>query len=226
MIDNVLKYWALLTATAIAVASVYNIGFFAPFGIHFMGLMDISNIVYLAAMVFPFLMALLLIILYASILSEEKDSLIHPLITFIKTRRWLPTVIAKTMVGSFVVGLPLGYNLGISLGYFAIWTFITTLLMGFILFTSWKRGNKLGVALFSFFMFVAIFAILLAGAWIGRYQAFSSPTLYSIMTKDSSFAQVRIVRSSSSGLLISSGERIMFLPIGEIKTITAMNVSP
>jgi hypothetical protein len=44
--DRLLKYWPLIAAGAIVLVSVFNIGYFSILGMHFIGVMDISNVVY------------------------------------------------------------------------------------------------------------------------------------------------------------------------------------
>lgn len=43
MLERLLKYWPIIAATALAIVSVFNIGYFAIIGLHFIGVMDLSN---------------------------------------------------------------------------------------------------------------------------------------------------------------------------------------
>jgi hypothetical protein len=52
MPERLLKYWPIIAASALAIVSVFNIGYFSVIGLHFMGVMDVSNIVYSVGLVF------------------------------------------------------------------------------------------------------------------------------------------------------------------------------
>jgi hypothetical protein len=52
MLERLLKYWPVITVSALAVVSVFNIGYFSILGLHFIGVMDLSNIVYSVGLVF------------------------------------------------------------------------------------------------------------------------------------------------------------------------------
>src|SRR5690242_7124422 len=52
MLERLLKYWPIIAAAALAIVSVFNIGYFTIIGLHFIGVMDLSNIVYAIGLVF------------------------------------------------------------------------------------------------------------------------------------------------------------------------------
>jgi hypothetical protein len=62
-------------------------------------------------------------------------------------------------------------------------------------------------------------AILFAGGWIAEREALESEVLYKITTKDTEYNNVRLVRTSSSGFIISRDRQIIFLPAGEVKSV-------
>src|SRR5258705_6089135 len=52
MLELLLKFWPVVTVAALAVVSVFNIGYFTTIGLHFIGVMDLSNIVYAVGLVY------------------------------------------------------------------------------------------------------------------------------------------------------------------------------
>ncbi|MEA2876881.1 MAG: hypothetical protein QOF14_2077 [Hyphomicrobiales bacterium] len=52
MLDKLLKYWPLVTVASLAIVSVFNVGYFSVIGLHFVGVMDLTNIVYSIGLVF------------------------------------------------------------------------------------------------------------------------------------------------------------------------------
>jgi hypothetical protein len=55
MLERLMKYWPIITVSAVTIVSVFNIGYFTIIGMHFLGVMDISNIVYAVGLVFGLL---------------------------------------------------------------------------------------------------------------------------------------------------------------------------
>jgi hypothetical protein len=45
VLDYLLKYWPLVTVAALALVSVFNVGYFGVIGMHFIGVMDLTNII-------------------------------------------------------------------------------------------------------------------------------------------------------------------------------------
>src|ERR1700738_288787 len=52
MLERLLKYWPIIAASALAIGSVFNIRHFTILGLLFVGVMDISNVVYAVGLVF------------------------------------------------------------------------------------------------------------------------------------------------------------------------------
>ena len=64
-----------------------------------------------------------------------------------------------------------------------------------------------------------LFTIFWIGAAVAHHEAFGSKTLYTVMTKDGVYDNVRLARSSSNGfsLLIARDKRVMYIPSGQVK---------
>ena len=68
-----------------------------------------------------------------------------------------------------------------------------------------------------------LFTIFWMRGWVADHHAFHSGTLYKVTTKDGEYDKVRLVRSSSSGFVISRDKQIIYLPAGEIKSIVLVS---
>src|ERR1043166_1120324 len=58
MFTSLLSYVPLASILAVALVSIFNIGYFTRVGLHFLGVMDISNLVYPIGLVFAILLGL------------------------------------------------------------------------------------------------------------------------------------------------------------------------
>jgi hypothetical protein len=58
MLENYSKYVPLLTLITLAIISAFNIGYFWKVGVHFIGVMDLTNVIYSFALLFPFVIVL------------------------------------------------------------------------------------------------------------------------------------------------------------------------
>ena len=65
-------------------------------------------------------------------------------------------------------------------------------------------------------------AIFWIGGNIADHEARFSNTTYKITTKDAEYSEARLVRSSSTGFIVSHDKRFMFVPSGEVKSIAQM----
>ena len=103
MLENISKYWALLTVTAFAIVSLFNIGYFYVIGLHFIGVMDLTNVIYSVGLVLGFLLPPLVALPIERIedfrrAAKEPDALIR----FFKPIKWTSwAVIAFFCVGLF-----------------------------------------------------------------------------------------------------------------------------
>jgi hypothetical protein len=59
MLDNISKATPAITLIAVAAFSIFNIGYFWKVGIHFLGVLDFSNLVYTFGLSMTFLFILL-----------------------------------------------------------------------------------------------------------------------------------------------------------------------
>jgi len=58
MPEKIREYWPFVSLIALAIVSIFNIGYFYRVGIHFIGVMDLTNIAYSFGLVFATLLAI------------------------------------------------------------------------------------------------------------------------------------------------------------------------
>jgi hypothetical protein len=113
-----------------------------------------------------------------------------------------------------------GSYFGFMLSYFVVWTGVFTSIMLAAEYHVFRATGSVsaGRTILAFWGLM-IFLVQL-GAWICTLQL-NSPQTFEVSTKDRTFANARIMRSSSSGFLIYSDEKVTYIPSGEIKSVTA-----
>jgi hypothetical protein len=63
--------------------------------------------------------------------------------------------------------------------------------------------------------------MIIVGGLIAKRQVSSNDVHYDIISKTGTFSDVRMVRSSSSGFIFSQLGRVMFVPMGEVRLVSA-----
>ena len=104
------------------------------------------------------------------------------------------------------------------------WSMIVGVACGFITFAIYQQNrrklNDRAIRYFALFIVVVVIGSYLAGSAQAEYQAFRTSTLYKITNKQGFDTVVRIIRASSSGLLVASTDRrIIFVPKEEYRQV-------
>jgi len=220
MLDRLLKLWPLLTVVSLTVVSVFNIGYFSIIGLHFIGVVDLTNIVYSVGLVFGFVIAPLMMF---------PDNLIEAL-KAVAAKPDAPYRLNKAMkyitavlVLSFTIGLFIHQPYISIMGLFAIYFVAACLISAGYAYAMWLHIGDIPPRIIFGLVAAGLFTIMWVGGWVAHNQAFGSPTLYKVTTKDSEYDKVRLVRSSSSGFIIARDKQIIYLPAGELKSIVQVS---
>jgi hypothetical protein len=223
MLENTSKYWPLLTVGALAIVSIFNIGYFSVIGLHFLGVMDLSNMVYAVGLVVGLVIAPLLMFPHnwVELLREVASRSDAPrrldrmmkIFTFVLMVCFAVGLFVHqpfiSIVGLFAVTFSVGF-LAFSAYYYAMWRHF-----GVMPLRSAFAGGAFG-----------IWTLLWVGGAVAYHEAFGSKTLYNLTTKDAELKNVRLVRSSSSGFIIAQEKKIMYVPAGELKSIVLVEAVP
>jgi hypothetical protein len=223
MLDRLSKFTPQLSILALVLVSVFNIGYFFRIGIHFLGLMDLSNIVYSMAITYVGLLGGLQVVMLAlfqgeKLFAHEKASEVYSLFTKIfvvplliafailvillaieTIPTWLGAYSDKIMLGASVF-LVAYSGVGDMIGYYK---------------KRRKFSDERTLATFYFLLF----AVSCAGRVEASYLAFGTDHYYRVTDKHGVDSVVRIVRSSSSGFLVSKDGKIMFIPKDEVSRV-------
>jgi hypothetical protein len=219
MLERMMKYWPLITVGAVAIVSVFNIGYFTIVGVHFIGVMDISNVVYAIGLVFS--MMIVPIVFFP-------DNLLEVLRDVGQSKN------ARAKIHRFVKFSTFGIAILFTIGLFVHQPYISItglfaldFVLGCVVFTAYaymifihegKLSQRVMFAGAAFY----VFTIYWVGAAVAYHEAFGTKTLYLVTTKDATYDKVRIARSSSGGFLIAQEKRVIYIPSGEVKSIISI----
>lgn len=217
----VIDLFPSLSIVALVLVSIFNIGYFSSIGLHFLGLIDFTNIVYSIGLVFGGL------ILVANILGAVIDILIR-LARDAKTvgdiHRWLRICLGTlALVATISISLPLPYRpefvtaqvyFSILFSLLFIWALIKILLR-------YKSTNGIKFSEIMVGVFALIGADISAGKAVADRQISQQTQLYTFFTKSGVVYGVNLVRSSSSGFIVAKDRVISFLSKDEVKAISS-----
>ncbi|WP_154073301.1 hypothetical protein [Bradyrhizobium erythrophlei] len=219
MLDKITKIVSIGTVVGLYLTALFNIGYFYVVGYHFIGLVDISNVAYTFGLVVFFLLVFLLLTGFVSILAEQLYKVI--LLLSEKVRKILAAILAVIML----TGVPLGLYFWVLAvpGHFASGLIIPLagIAAGAIAYVQWKKGTVPDWKLVGVSIVFISFGTIVVGGLISKFQIASVEVHYDIITKTGSFSDVRLVRSSSAGIIFSQLGRVMFVPMGEVRFLSA-----
>lgn len=220
MLERLLKYWPVITVAALAVVSVFNIGYFTILGLHFIGVMDLSNIVYAVGLVFGLMIVPILMF---------PEQLLDTLRDMAKSQ---DAVIRINGIMKFVplcLGILFGIGLFVHRPYISITgLFAVYFVLGWLVFTAYAYMIYVSTGALSPRMIISggaftLFTIFWIGSAIAYHEAFGTKSLYRVTTKDNVYDKVRLARSSSSGFLIAQEKRVIYIPSSEVKSIVSVD---
>lgn len=208
MSDNVNKYVSTLSLAIVSTLAVFNIGYFWKIGIHFLGLIDISNLVYSLGIA---LTALSIGAAITTLVARTKMVWLQLLLTAIGGTLSTWGIIhfqPRTLDPQ------LSQNFAILIGFILPWAAYTSRVIALAGAPRWS--NLAWIAL---------------GWWAVIFQAgicqvsveLADRFLYIVNTKTGVIENARILRSSSAGFLLAVNGRISFIPQGEIKAVSLQN---
>jgi hypothetical protein len=222
MFANLTSLLPLISVASVLLVSANTIGYFQRIGIHFLGLMDLSNFIYPLGLAF-----------FGVLLVLQAIPMVHIFLT-----RWqkleefdVNRLMTLSLIVLFAVGVaPIlladffeapKFYVHLAMFGTVIGMIVTPGFMAFVLYQRNRRKLNLRAARLLTVSIVGIVAgSYTAGLTQADYQAFQTPTLYRIINKHGFDTVVRIIRASSAGLLVSFPDRkIAFIPKEEIRLI-------
>jgi hypothetical protein len=208
MIDFVTRYISAISLAVAAALSIFNIGYYWKIGLHFLGLADLTNLVYSAGL------SSTVLILWGGIVAlvvrrqPSLPGIIIGLAGCCAFSLWgIWHIQPRNSEPQFWENLALLLGLAFGGAYFTAWVRLRQRSTG-----STDQIDKvilaasLTVTMFQAGMFSAAIEL------IDRYT-------YLVSTKAGVINHARILRSSSAGFLLSFEGKVMFIPQGEIRSV-------
>jgi hypothetical protein len=216
MVDLISRYISVISIAIASALSIFNIGYYWKIGIHFLGITDLTNLVYSAGL------SLTVVAVWgaiaAFIVNRELPNVLHLILVGagsilagyslfrVDSRSTEPDL---AMHGLAVLGL------AVSTSSFFAWTRRRRSQSG-----SWEGYDLIVLAIT---LFITTFE---AGAFVAALEL-SDRVTYVVSTKSTGVIDdARILRSSSSGFLLATPNGIVFIPQGEIKAVNSKAKSP
>ncbi|MBX3528057.1 MAG: hypothetical protein KF904_17795 [Rhodoblastus sp.] len=201
---------------SIMLASLFNIGFFTIIGIHFIGFIDISNVVYSFGLVFLISTPLFFFLFYfIDALEFSQNSEAVKRSNWFCKRIFLPaaSIIAATIIGGVIF-----FNWKFYSYVFAMLTVTGSVFLSVQLLWEYKSKGSLSVSSIGLIAIIAaFFAVILGSASAERQMRVGEK--YYISTNATQHIEARIIRTSSYGVILYAAERVMFIPMSELKLI-------
>jgi hypothetical protein len=219
MFANLTGLLPLISVASVLIVSANTIGYFARIGPHFLGLMDLTNFIYPLGLAFVGLMIVLQLLSIAHRVAMRWSNVdeFNP----------RPILLVTILLGFCLVlsHLLLHYSDNhhafyelVAIAVIATWL---AAVFGLIAFVNFHRSRgKIDNNVTMGFVLAVLSTSYLVGELQAHYQAFQTPTLYKITGKHGFDSVVRIIRASSSGLLVASTDRrIIFVPKEEYRQV-------
>jgi hypothetical protein len=221
---KMIAYLPAISILAVLILSVFNIGYFSKIGPHFIGVMDITNLVYS----FSFVVSILAGSLGFYFWGGYVEAIIKNAGDIAGRKKIIWVILA--FIGASLLGIA-----GIS--YFfpdlapkhvAVERMIATPSVVFAIVmlamdhADFKKEGKIGVSAGFSSLAFAVLAIYYVGRAVAEHEIYSAKTTYNFTLKEAAEPLVgKILRASSAGFLIFTDKRVTFIPQSEIKQVKA-----
>jgi hypothetical protein len=216
MLDKITKIFSVATLAVFYLMALFNIGYFYVVGFHFIGVTDISNIVYSFGLVFLFAVLFAFFGIFIWLMIDAIAQLWPQL------SKGVQVACAVIIICILLAGLVLLLQLDtgkvsaatacVVAGFVGIFSLL-------VLHREWKSKGTVK----PFPLALATVLVSLAGVVSGfavAEQQIASDATYEVQTKSGVLSGVKILRSSSSGFIVYQDNRILFIPSSEVRLIS------
>jgi hypothetical protein len=209
MLDKLTRYLPGLSLLTVMGVAIFNIGYFWKIGLHFLGIVDLSNLVYTFGLAAAFIFIWFFV---AGAVTPKKPA----------TWKFIAIGILGSAISIVCMFSPAGLLMPASIQNFVLLLGFVILSAGALAFGTENadktgRWNPKDVVLI---IFIGIGTIFQAGLSASLLEI-ENPLVYTVRTKETELQNVRILRSSSSGFILSVDGRVVFIPHEEIKSISS-----
>lgn len=231
MLDLVARILPVASAIAVAALTIFNIGYSWRIGLHFLGIIDINNVVYSFGLAFGLLIVLFLFVQWVISLSGPVSETFKQR-TMCTTAIFISIGMGAVLLGPLIVDY-YGWNRSKhewESWHEALWSGVV-LASNIWLGVNWSvqsflRYKTSGIVNTTDLLVLSIAAVLiffLAGRFAAEWQMISDAT-YTIAAKGISekgetIQNARLLRTSSAGVILLADQRILFIPHSKIVQI-------
>jgi hypothetical protein len=195
-------------------------GYFYLIGYHFIGVMDLSNVVYPVGLVLCLVIPATAFI-PLDVVEQVRQAAKQP---DAMTKFYGPMkVVFGIIMAFFTISLFFTDRFLSVMTLFAI-CFSASTLFGMIgAYIAWQQ--RMSWTVLAAPLGAGLLTILWIGATFAQHEALYSKRTYKFQTKEAEYPEARIVRASSSGFIISHDKKFIFVPSSEVKQISEVNSS-
>jgi len=211
MIEGITRNIAALSVLGLMYAAAFNVGYFASFGLHFIGVMDVTNFVYSFAFLLVFFGA------FASTILIGANKLV------VGPNYWASGKRAgRSFIAAAIVTLPLywyfrGYQEAVLI---AVTSYVFAVCGGMaFIYGQWAQTKRLKMQWLAVLVVGSLIGLAIVGRAFGEQQKLSRHH-YTFATKSGNINGAAMLRSSSIGFLISVNGMVQFIASSEVKSVT------
>jgi hypothetical protein len=217
MIEGIAKNIAALTLLGLLYTATFNVGYFAAFGAHFIGVMDASNFVNSFAFLLIFIALLVAIILFIGNYFLTGQHI------------WEKSVRVAWVLAAMAIMLVAGYLIfkDYVLGALLIGvSYVSAFAAGaFLIYGQWADTRRLKIQWLSVLFIGSLLGLAVVGRAFGEQQKLSG-RLYTFATKGGNIVGAAMLRASSNGFLISVNGQVQFIASSEVRSVIEERPSP
>jgi hypothetical protein len=209
------------SVASLVLVSVFNIGYFANIGLHFLGLIDFTNMVYSIGLVFGGL------ILFINIFAVAIDVILRVSRNSNNTiaiERWLACFAGGVIaIATLLLALPHDYQpITLTVGAYFVLLFAFLFLWSALnIALQYRRTQSFRFRDITLCLFALVSADLSLGKAVADSHITQQTQFYTIATKSGVLTGVILVRSSSNGFIVARNGAISFLSKDEVKSISS-----
>jgi len=215
MLDQLTKSFSLAALIGLYLAAQFNIGFFYALGYHFIGVIDVSNIVYTFGLVIVFVFIGIALISLASLVATGAVDLWIELPDYIKALFVFCAVGAVFVISALLYRIEDEETSQFAIAFLILVVGILTAAIARVIWILRRRIEYF--LLWSSFLFVT-FGVFASGVALATHPL--DQQTYDVLTKSGNILGVRIARSSSSGLILVKNKKVTFIPTGEVRSVS------
>jgi hypothetical protein len=223
MMLTILERAPQITVVSLAMLSVFTVGYFSKVGVHLLGVIDVTNLVYSFGLAFGFVTFVVVFVngdTTRFLRWAAKDDDLLPMMVKGWNRILSPIVLVCYAL-YFISPRPYVPRFFGSDGFIFLVMILSVLWLSVIIFVRYEQARAVYGSEVSSLVVLIVLTVFNAGRLEAHEEIFAKKDLYEIVLKDSTIKDARIVRTSSSGFIIAINGIVKYLPKDEVRMLSA-----